>query len=1564
VTDDELIHLLEETPSEEWTPEQLELIASRLAKSPQLRAAMSDHLLLEQTLHHALDRVRFSVDDILARTVTDSEPSSVSKRGTVIAALLAFLLVCGGVAYWTVRNRPPHEVAEHLAPPAQVDPTEKTNDPSETPSPAVSSAPPSTMPAATPAAEVTTPPVAKPAVVAPPRVAQANEPWSAMLAEPPRSAEQIALMVPALEEGAVDLALLEKWWQPIRGKQSIVRERRLQGVSLEAGLFRLRAPWPSDTVLRLAFQSRPSVRFHIWSGRQGVMFEYYDRNGANWSSYVTERKQTSDLLPSLVTMVQTDSERYRRVGNGLIDFRYQDGRVWLSCGDIALASAPLANPPEVVALESEKRCVIGPIALVRTQPAVIPPPPVETPVELPLREVVSIKTLADDAKLVDRNDGGIELRGNELKQPALVGWQLTDPGLNMVDIQLDEVSPGSGVFLADEQGRPQMAINFCRDKKTQQMYLAHGGYGERGWDNAHDLNRSAIPTIATGQWLRILFGPRAVRVFLSLDGDRWGEALPPRIHSSKAACSMGIYLHAGRAPRVVGIRKVRTVALDEVAKLCPPELRGRMPDFKAVESAADWTMKVLATQPPEVDAARWRWACASHSIAVASHPIVAVFAVESLLDAPRLTKLPEIDSFKLLDQLAWLIDPSDYRSITLLNQAYEELALSNWRQGGEPPYSRIRRTLMTMPNAAHTSLDPLASPLLRTELLEFVHRGEWDKIHQLSRIVGFFAADFPEPRKIAGRDNNVRLTTWAEALAQRNRPIADRAAIATAIPSSWRHPLVEQLGKEGYNVLAELESALASGAFKDACQIISSMTAEQAIGLLPNARDPELLVSLPNAVTLAMRERPELAETMQKEFGALAELRLRQATVEADSQAMLALTTQFHSTTAAADAFIWLGDLALSTGDLRRAEAFYRRSIPRASTTSQPALAARLRLVAAMNGRQEGDAPTTAVRLGDVDLAPTALERLVEQSLRSAETESTDTASQSEPAETLATLPTPAAFTAKKLAKLEPVGGRDPGSFPRRDVDLLGAQTAVTVVSLHAFINTRFAVSCFDLADGKQVWQRPMDADQGRSFSWPMIAMRPVVAGPMVLARRLAGWGPELACLDRTTGALHWRSPRNEIVASDPLVLSGRIAAVTLAQAQQDVLQLSLTSYDPRTGKVLSQQPIVQLRDVWSRELPLVAEVIGDTVLIVGGGCVIGCNLEGNPRWLRRQTWLWGVTDHRTTPVRLDMPVIDGDRAIVTQPGVPSLSSIDIRSGQLHWQRVLPDNTKNLRLLGKGGEIVVAQTGEQLVAFALKDGEPRWQRTIAGLLEAAAVDARGNVLTTIGEKTSSKSTSVKLAWIDGVDGSFTDATYLRSWSGEQPWFGPLVASGERLYAVAGGEPSSAPTSRELIELTVSPAAAHDRMPDVASGPIVTTRVPTLPQRAFAGWTLLQSTASDDLLPGWRAKAIADQRDGFQSGASQSRPIVWARHFNAEDVATPQRLKLKFETPTSPTWKLEVRSGEKVIHSFPAASQPASPAYSTEVALPQEVGWVFVVLHQTGGGVGKILWEELQVVAGK
>ena len=68
--------------------------------------------------------------------------------------------------------------------------------------------------------------------------------------------------------------------------------------------------------------------------------------------------------------------------------------------------------------------------------------------------------------------------------------------------------------------------------------------------------------------------------------------------------------------------------------------------------------------------------------------------------------------------------------------------------------------------------------------------------------------------------------------------------------------------------------------------------------------------------------------------------------------------------------------------------------------------------------------------------------------------------------------------------------------------------------------------------------------------------MRPVVAGEQVFVRRLTQKGPELACIELASGKVRWNRKPADHVASDPLVVQDQLFVITVAVAQEPLLQV------------------------------------------------------------------------------------------------------------------------------------------------------------------------------------------------------------------------------------------------------------------------------------------------------------------------------------------------------------------------------------------------------------------------
>ena len=153
----------------------------------------------------------------------------------------------------------------------------------------------------------------------------------------------------------------------------------------------------------------------------------------------------------------------------------------------------------------------------------------------------------------------------------------------------------------------------------------------------------------------------------------------------------------------------------------------------------------------------------------------------------------------------------------------------------------------------------------------------------------------------------------AKRLAAAHRPQTGGGAAGR---SAWQHPWVEEVGKEGYNLLAELASALDARAYRDACQVIANAAEPLSEGLLPDATDPRLFVSLPRGRRVCGTRSSGAVRVLGEGFGQTALLRLRGAAADDDVTGVQAIADQFYGTPAAAESQRWLGDRALAGGSV------------------------------------------------------------------------------------------------------------------------------------------------------------------------------------------------------------------------------------------------------------------------------------------------------------------------------------------------------------------------------------------------------------------------------------------------------------------------------------------------------------------------------------------------------------------------------------------------------------------------------------------------------------------------
>ncbi|NQT14043.1 MAG: PQQ-like beta-propeller repeat protein, partial [Planctomycetes bacterium] len=611
----------------------------------------------------------------------------------------------------------------------------------------------------------------------------------------------------------------------------------------------------------------------------------------------------------------------------------------------------------------------------------------------------------------------------------------------------------------------------------------------------------------------------------------------------------------------------------------------------------------------------------------------------------------------------------------------------------------------------------------------------------------------------------------------------------------------ERLSKEGYNILAELDAALEARAFRDACQVISMSAGIGSVGLLPDDRDPRLWRPFPAAMEATMRDNPALRETMQQEFGPTGKLRVKQAIAAGDATAVETAALQFCGTDAARDAAAWLGDRCLSSGRFAEALEHYRSGLRDASDERQGSLLARLRLAGALTGRDVGSPVAYPVEIGSGHLSAAQFEQLIDE-LRLAH----QIPHNSAPAAGAATSPAeahflPGRYSAHPWARVDGRRVERPSAMPDRGFDWSGRQTAVLVTDRWMLVNNQLDQLAFDLESGTLVWAQ-CRAVESRYQQWPLVRMRPVVALGRVFVRQLVDEGPELVALETATGRILWSSRPDGHVASDPLFLGGRLFALTVNYHPGEKLALSLTRFDPDSGRVVRQNLLAEFRDVWRRRLPVQATVVDGRIVATVGGSVLSCDASGRVSWLRRQIWVpppgdshyqareWCEQAH-------EPPLVRDGRVYATQPGVWAVESLQSDTGRLLWRRPVGGLTRPVGLAS--GRLIV-QTSDGLTAIDAESGEVLWDHALDDRAEAHLCGQTDLILAHHFQENgeSPERPQLALVWIDAETGRAREQTVLELPETSAPWLGPLVAHGGRQWALVAS--ADDPKSRQVIEL--------------------------------------------------------------------------------------------------------------------------------------------------------------------
>ena len=1402
--------------------------------------------------------------------------------------------------------------------------------------------------------------------IVPAETVSPNAPWAQLVnRETPPLPALDASYKPQGDQWGLRRERLQEWLEPVPNIPHQFHEAQHGEMPLASfdGLLKLKAPWPGDAVLRLAPYDHYGLRLHFWNGTQGVTFQFSDRPAPWWGAYATTRPGGGPK-PETRALIGSAEGRLDPTLHGQIEFRHQAGNLVFSRGDIRLMTVPFAQPPGEVYFEG--KAGFSGFAMYRGTPL-----PDES---FPIRQY-SIRTekpaqlatqpkLGQGAILSALPEGTLELTSEKTKDGSLVGIPLESTGLQEIILQV-EATPGTGVYIGTGAGQPIHRLGFCRETTTKATCLAWILPTQPLVDFPYDVQNQIVPFTAKKQWLRLVMGVGSLKCWTSADGVHWGRALDP-LRAIRGGCvEFGLYALPGEEKRSITLRRVEVRGLNALTSIVPDDLLNRTPNLPGDLDVEAWLENVMESQPPGIDSLQWRQACALKTLGLGTAGELGKTLLAGLIADVIVRPVSPADRLQFLNDAALIADTWDQADGLSFAEHYERLGERLIHEGHAGSSRLTVNGLLQCPLWTMAPVKVPAESVARYDLLRAIYKDDWEDVARLCRWLRFWnKPSHPHYQAFHGRDTLRSLVELAEAGVHRFAP-EHKPVLGSPFPNqevvTWRHPLIEQLSKEGYNVLAEFEAALSGDSYKDACQIVAAASASGALGLLPDARDRRLLVSLSRAVSLAMREHPQLQKTMITQFGPTGRVRVRQAMSEGNTAGVLSATLQFTGTEAAAEAHSWLGDRALAVGSFVQAIGQYQQALPTASASLRAELQAKLRLVSALAARPKlaGEPVTSPVTLGTQRLVPAQFEQLVADIRAGRVKEMAGTqASSATDSYFVSAAPAATGYQFGRRFPFDGIAGKHSGNTHYAGTDTTGREFVIRIAGDWMLTSNRFQVVAYDLVSGEKKWTTGLKDDEGDAHSYPLMSMPPVVHAGKIFVRRLTRNGPELACLELATGKVLWAKRPGNHVVSDPLVIEDDLFAFFVEEPQIGLLQVSLGNFDIETGEIIAQSMQLQSRDVWGTKIICQAVAAGDKIVASVGGAVLCCDLLGQPRWLRRQTWLPPVDHYGFFRQFRQPPLVADGRVYLVQPGVLNVEALDLESGRQIWQQSFPELR---RVVGLVNQQVVVETATALHALRIDNGERAWSSTSTGLLEAQICGAPGGVLVARTIRLRNEQRRICLAWLDPATGRETARFMLPEMQDKDPQLATLLPWKDRIWLAWGHQPRD--FKRELIELVPSGPVLPGAGVDVALARW-TSHVPNDVQEMVGeflpGWTLL---TKQTLKQAGHQPEFEGLKDLMQTETSKEHPVIFARSVVLAKNR-PAKLRIQAGGPAGQPWQLAVRVNDQVLMTAKLDDKAPTRLGQYDIDLAAFAGqtvWLQVAQDSIGTAPATAFWKQLELV---
>lgn len=1539
-SDEWLKALLDEKAPSELTTTELAALHERAAASPDVRQAILERIRLEESLYAALASPNVSGREIVQR-------ARRRRRNRIISfAAMFFLLIAGSGAFWLAINgfeglkldKQPEVVADNEDP----DPSEPRDPPTgqdETPTTDDAS-----IEATRPTPNIaTTKDIPQEAEAVSPEPSVEPNPWDRVLGDEapviPFETSAFASFgetVPGFDVADEFPPLeLRRWVSDVAGLPLNISEgqwRNKKFASLE-GFAKVIPPWRDDAVLRVAPFDVAEFALHFWSGDQGISVRFYPHQRPQLLTAYAIGRDAQEPAPARFQLLATDGGSYARANAGAIEIRHQNEHLVVTHGRLPLLVVPLHSPPQEIIVEG--RMKLRSLAMYRGEsaPVLASAPRRSVLPDVPLdkhewRQSEEPKPVFETAP--DR----ITLSLPESAQPksrqaawAAVSLPPDQPsGLCEAVFQLAELTPGTGVYLGDENGVPLHTLFLTENQVLNSPMVMYGWTSRDGsvpeprWRWDLDPKNELTPVVGPGSWLKLVVGVGGLKAYISRDGEHWG----PCSRSPERAVrgpfrSVGLFAMADGKPRTIALSNLQVRELSGIASAASNELRARVPQPKTpLERPADWLTWVMATQPDNVSTDNWLRACSVESLARGTSPdSISTVILDGLMAHSISSNRPLDATLDLLADAALLSDTWNDRSRQFLSY-YSKLATHIAQNESAPATAatdllRIAEAYLLAP--IWTESRPWAMPpeIPRNVAAMAVWSRE-DAAALAAHATAFYLTP-SHPERGWSTDEELGLTrivSWAAEVAAAGDQQLDGAS-----RFGWGHPLTTEPGREATAVALELEAALTAGAYADAARLLGTMT--NLSGLMPAPSDPDRFIPPPRLISEIATQHPSLTETIQQESGAVALLAVRQAIATKDDAAVRAAALRYIGTPAAVEANQWLGDAALALGQFQEAVNHFNDALEAASPEQRVALLARQQLAQALTGETSAVEQVSEASFGPQTLSQAQFNDLIEDLRKSS-------ASGNElfpiPQKQI---PKAVAVSPEARGRFDGDLGRNPGKGEFRRFDWVGRQISVTSDRGILYLTNRFQVVAFDSKRNLPLWTVGLGKEQGEAHSWPNVTFKPLAVNDRLFVRRLNARAPELACLQITNrGKLVWKTNSDIAVVSDPIFIDGGLFALTAPADRRGggLSTLSLTLFRPDDGTPIFSAPLIVMSDPDAMQPPVELLPTEDGVIFTTLGTAARCDWSGNILWVRKLPFLPPAADPDFDRLPYSRPIYKEGRLVIAPPGTRAVLALDAETGRQLWVKPLGELEG---LCGLTNSVVVLKSPEAIIGLDHSTGETKWTYHRPNLLEGLLCDET-TVLASSRTALADQQDGLALLRIDSTNGTRLSEQTIRVQRKEEIHCGPLIIENDRVWGFVG-EGWRDP-KRTLVEFvpnpslpSVEPAAKADELYHWLS--LVDPQTLFNAATVLPGWTPIGSQSAGNSKNG---ADFLDQHQGeswvLRTKAGRDQATQFLKTITLP--AGQPKLKARVGRSSDQGWTLRL-----LVDGRPIASEPISKATAPE-----------------------------------